>query len=227
VLTAVVAVVVLGGCGTPAPSADSTPQPLSFLPSADAYHSAIVATRALGTARITIDGTIPEAAGSSQVAATGVTVLGTGMGDLNWTTPAGDYRELVNNRGIYVTSNGTDWTQWMIEQPTATSAYVDPLRGLGVLQDVNRRGPQTLGNVPTTRYTGRLPLDAKRREDVSVWIDDFGHVIRVDRTVLDANGRQLGDISATMTDFGLQLDLSSPSGNVTLGATALPTDAAR
>lgn len=214
------ALLALTACGTPAPTSTTSAEPLSLLPSADPFHSAVVATRALGTARIVIDGSIRTSTGIAPVSAQGVTVLGSGMGDLNWITPQGSFRELVNSRGIYVTANGTDWTQWPVSDPTATSRYVDPLRGLGVLRDVSKEGTEVLDGVSTTRYTGWLPGDG--REDVTVWIDDSGHVIRVDRSAKDAKVNTPVTMTTTMEEFSLQLDLTSPSGNVTLGATTLP-----
>jgi hypothetical protein len=224
------------GCGTTATST-STPSGLTLLPSADAFHSAVVATRALGTARISVQGTRQEASGPATMRADGVSVLGNGMGDLTWTTPSGTYREIVNNKGIYGTTDGSAWTQWSLDDPTPTSGFVDPLRGLGVLREATLAGHEDLGSVPTTRYSGWLPLDQREaallgipaaedltdlREDVTVWIDDFGHVIRVDRSVAGRTGSPIVTTSSVMSEFSLQLDLTSPSGNVTLGTRALP-----
>jgi hypothetical protein len=235
------ALVALSGCGAPTSSStSSSAAALTLLPSADAFHSAVVATRALGTARIVVDVTRVAQTGNQTLTAGGVSVIGSGMGDLQWTTPDQSYRELVNNKGIFVTSTGAEWTQWTLDEPTPTSGFVDPLRGLGVLREVTITGREDLGPVSTLRYTGWLPVDAdeaaqlglaegdiptlgdRPREDVSVWIDDFGHVVRVDRAVKDTEGRPRLTSSTAMTEFSMLLDLTSPSRNVTLGARPLP-----
>ena len=218
--------VATAACGTSTSASTgstSSPAALTLLPSADPFHSAVVATRALGTARLAVRLTRQTPAGPVEQTGAGVSVLGQGRGDLRWTAPGTAYRELVNERAIYVTSDDRAWTQWSLDDPTATSAYVDPLRGLGVLHDVTAEPDQTIGGVLTTPYTGWLPRAAPAvREDVTAWIDGSGHVIQVDREATDATGQSLESSSTSMSDFSLLLDLSSPSHDVILGSKPVP-----
>ena len=230
------AVLALGACG--APAATGTPaSPLTLLPSADAFHSAVVATRSMGTARLTIEVTRPSAQGSPPSHAAGPTVLGPGWCDLRWQTPQGDFRELVNSRGIYVTRDDRQWTQFPVSPPTTTSGYANALRGLVVLNDITETDGESTGGVPATTYRGWLPIDSAEaaqlgltaserqvigpegREQVTAWVDDYGHVVRVDRSVADASGASVVAATTSMDDFSLMLDLASPSQNVVQGTT--------
>jgi len=217
----------LAGCGAPSPRASAPAEPLSLLPSADAFTSAVVATKSLGTARLTVDATHPEGARSAH--GEGVTVLGSGQGDMTWSVNGTTFRELVNARGIYVQAppQSGGWEQWPVTHVSQTSGLVDSLRGLGVLHDVVDEGSEQLGSVETTRYRGWLPLtkdesarlglggtpSADAREDVTVWIDSFGHAVRVDRHAsTDADSVSS---RTEFSDFSVLLNLTSPSHDVT------------
>lgn len=220
-------VLMLAACGSTQARPEATALPITLLPSADPFTSAIVATKALGTARLVVDVTHPG--GSAASHGEGVTVLGSGQGDVTWTDATTTYRELVNNRGVYVQEPPLTggWVQWPAGHISRTSGFADPLRGLGVLRDVTNTGPDTLGTVETTRYTGWLPLtsvEAARlgldgglapdsREQVTVWIDGFGHAVKVDR-----QAESTADSVTSRTDFSefsVLLNLSSPSHGVT------------
>jgi hypothetical protein len=161
---------------------------------------------------------------------------------VTWSSSAATYRELVNNRGIYVQAAPPDgtWEQRPVDAPTLSSGYVDALRDLGVLKGVVDEGIDPASGVPATRYAGWLPLDAREsallgltpsdvatipagadqpREDVTAWVDDFGHIVRVDRRVTNGSG-DLVRSTATLRDFSLLIDLTSPSDVVTATTTA-------
>jgi hypothetical protein len=223
--------VALCACGAPA-SGGSTSEPApSFLPSADAFTSAVVATKALGTARMALTVTRSTAGRTERATATGPTVFGTGLGDLTWSTGTDTFRELVNERGIYRQDEPPTgaWAQEPVGQPTGTSGYADSLRGLGVLRDVVDEGAESLDGVSTRRYRGWLPFDATEAallgvaptavvaptgdagagEVVTVWVDDFGHIVRVDRRA-PATGDVVVSSSTTFDDYSLLLDLNTP-----------------
>jgi hypothetical protein len=221
------AVLLLAGCGSGPAQSEATSQPLTLLPSADPFTSAIVATKALGTARLIVDVTHPD--GALDTRGEGVTVLGSGQGDVTWAAGPTTYRELVNNRGVYVQQPPSTggWEQWPAGHVSPTSGFVDSLRGLGVLREVTNAGPERLGTVDTTRHTGWLPLTSdeatrlglsgevapEAREDVTVWIDSFGHAVRVER-----HAESTDDAVTARTDFSefsVLLNLSSPSHDVT------------
>lgn len=218
---------VLAACGSGPPPSTASYGPISLLPSADPFTSAIVATKSLGTARLTVDVHHPDA--SRAVHGEGVTVLGSGQGDVTWSAADRTYRELVNARGLYVQAppQTGGWEQWPIGHISATSGYVDSLRGAGVLHDVRNEGTEQLGSVTTTRYRGWTPLtqdEATRlglaglpspdaREDVTVWIDDFDHAVRIDRHATTSTDEVT--VRTDYSDFSVLLNLTSPSHEVT------------
>ena len=224
-LAAALVTLLLSGCGDAAPRSDAPAQPLTLLPSADPFISAVVATKSLGTARLEIDAVHPD----STVHGEGVTVLGSGQGDVTWAGAAAPYRELLNSRGLYVQTPPASggWEQWPPGHVSTTSGFIDSLRGLGVLRDVVNEGSDQLGAVATTRYRGWLPLTADEasrlglsgtpapdaREEVTVWIDDFEHAIRVDRR----GATDLDSVTSRtdFSDFSVLLNLTSPSHGVT------------
>jgi hypothetical protein len=237
VAVAAVACLSLAACGGTASSQQSTDLELSLLPSADAFTSAVVATRSMGTAHESIDVQTAAPSRHDRRTGDGPTVLSSGWGDVTWTADGRRYRELVNDRGTYVQSDPPtgDWALQPVGGPTLTSGYLDSLRDLGVLRDVTNEGSDTTPGVPTTRYSGWLPLDATeaallglttadlatipeapnaRQERVTAWVDDFGHVIRVDRRVLGATA-DLVRSTTSLDEFSLLLDLSSPTDAVT------------
>jgi hypothetical protein len=244
--TAVVAAILLAvcgltSCGRSEVSSHSTPPALSLLPSADAFTSSVVATRAMGTARATFDVRTSAPSRTDDRRGAGAAVLSSGWGDVTWSSSADTYRELVNTRGIYVQADppAGRWEQRPLDAPTLTSGYVDALRDLGVLKEVADEGIDSASGVPATRYTGWLPLDAREsallgltaadlatipagadqpREGVTAWVDDFGHIVRVERRVTNGSG-DLVRSTATLSDFSLLIDLTSPSDVVTATTT--------
>jgi hypothetical protein len=235
-LAALLTAAALSSCGSVTP-VDST-QSLQLLPSADVFTSSVVATRALGTAQLTVDVRTAAPSRHDERTAVGPSVISSGWGDLTWSTATGGYREMVNSRGTYVQADPPDggWVQQPVGTPTSTSGFTDPLRGLGVLRDVSNEGSDQASGVTATRYTGWLPLDATEaalmglapqdvealadgtREIVTAWVDDFGHVVRVDREVA-GTGQPLVQSRTSMDDFSLSLDLTPPTGAVTASTT--------
>ena len=227
VLAAVMTALLLAGCGDPSPRPGASSGNLSLLPSADPFTSAIVATKSLGTARLTVDASHPQ--GTRSLHGAGVTVLGSGQGDVTWNADSRTYRELVNGRGVYVQEPPLTggWEQWPVTHVSQTSGFVDSLRGIGVLRDVRIDGSESLGEIPTTRYRGWLPLTVdealrlglagtpapEAREDVTVWVDDFGHAVRVDRYAATSDDEV--NARTDFSDFSILLDLTSPSHDVT------------
>jgi hypothetical protein len=227
VIAVVLTALLLAGCGDPSPRAGASSEPLSLLPSADAFTSAIVATKSLGTARLTVHATHPESGQSAH--GEGVTVFGSGQGDMTWSVGEATFRELVNARGIYVQvpPHSGGWEQWPVTHVSPTSGFADCLRGLSVLRDVQNEGPERLGPVETIRYRGWLPLTPDEsaqlglrgtpapdaREDVTVWIDSFGHAVRIDRHA--STSADTVDSRTEFSDYSVLLNLTSPSQDVT------------
>jgi hypothetical protein len=226
---------VLAACGTGSAHPSTLEPSPGFLPSADAFTSAVVATKALGTAHMDLDVTASSTGQLTHAAAAGPTVFGTGLGDLTWTTGTTTFRELVNERGIFRQDSPPNgpWVQQEAGQPTSTSGFADSLRGLGVMRDVTDEGADSLNGVATARYSGWIPLNATEaallgmptahlgspsdvgtaREALTVWVDGFGHIVRVDRRA-PATGDPLVASSVSFDDFAMLLDLNTPANVV-------------
>lgn len=130
---------------------------------------------------------------------------------------------------------------------TTTSGSASPLRGLGVAQNVVDEGTEKLGKVTATRYSGQLPLTPKELramglteaeissigdgwqgadEQVTVWIDPDGFIVKVDRAIdlPNAPGGPASVSSSTLLrNLGVALDVTSPSTNLVDSATASPS----
>lgn len=232
------AVLCATGCSAPAgsPAGPSAPDAVvAPMPSADEFVSAIVATRSMGTADVVVDVTEESASGTVRLQARGPAVLPRGRADLIW-TGQGTFRELVNDQAIFTQPDPPDgpWIRTPKEGSTRTSGFADVLRGLGVLKDVHLVGNETLGGVPTRRYLGWLPADAAElaglgltpsevdqyrsqspdgRVQVTVWLDSFDHVVRVDRD-LESSLVPGVHVSTVLSNFSVMLDLTSPRGDV-------------
>lgn len=148
------------------------------------------------------------------------------------------------------------WTQYVDAKSTSatggvatttTSGSASPLRGLGVAQDVVNQGTEQVGKVSATRYTGRLPLTPKELrgmgltedeitalgehwqgadENLTVWIDPDGFIVKVDRSIdlPNATGGPVSVTSSTtLRNLGVALDVTSPSTSLVDSASASPS----
>ncbi|MBK9738377.1 MAG: hypothetical protein IPO93_02405 [Actinobacteria bacterium] len=236
------AVLWLTGCGSaetePVATTPVTAPVIAPMPTANAFTSAIMATRSMGTATVEVDVTIEAPGRPVHLRADGGAVLTRGRGDLMWTSDSGTFREVVNDQAIFTQDRPPEgpWVRTPKESATTTSGFTDPLRGLGVLQDVTGGGPATEAGVATSRFLGWLPADdaeltglgltseqvAAHRRDrpdgrvgITVWLDPYEHVVRVDRQLPEAGPDAPGvDVSTRLTDFSVLLDLTSPRGSV-------------
>lgn len=241
VLVALVLSVGLAGCGARAGGPTSVPSLSSPTPTANEFIDSVLRTRDLGTALTTIGATITRGGRTTNLNGTGGVAFNVGYGDLTWQDDAGgSFRERSNGKGLFVQSDppGGPWTRYDGAGSTATGRLPDVLRGLGTLDDLVIEGTEDVGAVRATRYSGRTPVtevalgqlgfsagDAGRlaaaaageQIDVTVWVDQRGRVVRVDRSV-DLPGAD--PVSARVTtrlgDFSASLDLSPPpSASVT------------
>ena len=252
---AVACSVSLAACGTPRVDPDSAPSaPVVVLPTpaVNDFVSTVMRTRGLGTADLTVEVSTTTDEGTVRLSGTGPAGFSKGYGSLEWVTDDGEvFTELSNGKGLFVQVGGPAamWTHSPDAWSTPTSRLADPLRGIGTAIDVVDAGPTRLGEVDTVGYTARIPADPEslslmglsdeqiaslgdswRGEwiDVSVWVDERGRIIRVERTV-DLPRTPIGPVSATtvtdLADFSRTIDLEPPPSESVTEAPASTTPA--
>jgi hypothetical protein len=246
-ITVVLAAAVLGvtGCGTPrvAPTPSATPASvIPPTPSASQFVSAVTFTRALGTARMSVDVDSSIDGADDHRSGRGTVAIGQGMSSMTWTSGAGTTRELINDQGTFVQDDIPDglWSRLPEGESTPNHPFADPLHGLGGLLGITVEGPATLDGMPVTRYSGTLPADPTTLEDlglssqqvadlgtawagrpirVTAWADG-SRVLRVDRELdlPDTGGHATA--SVRLSDFGVLSDIAVPPSE---SVTVLPT----
>lgn len=232
--------VLLAGCGSqPGDSRASSAPPsvVSPTPSADDFVASVMRTRDLATADLDVTVTTDVGGVVRTLTGEGSSAVGKGYGDMLWTDADGAVtRELSNGQGLFVQIDVPDgtWIRLPDERATPTGRLVDPLRGLGGVAEVAEAGAEDLDGVATTRYTGTIPASPESLAllgfsdeelveigsdwqdgiiDVTVWIDERGRVVGLERS-LDLPEAAAGPVSAaTMTllsDFTTSIDLEPP-----------------
>lgn len=223
----------LAGCAAPT---SPTTAPLSTAPPtpvAGALATGLMRTKALGTATVSIDASADLIGVSRTMRATGAVGLDRGTGSLTWTLDDGStVRHLRTTKGLFVQGGepGDGWVLYADPGRVPEAAATDPLRGLGLLQDVSARptsaGTLVSGRLPATPDALRLvglsdpeiaslaPGWQGRSVAVEVGLDGSGRVVRVERAVRlpDGEARMRTDLG----DFRVPLNLTTPaSGSVT------------
>jgi hypothetical protein len=239
-----VAASTLVACGTPrvAPTSPAASEPISMMPTANDFVTALIRTRDLGTAKVEIDVTTTVGEVTRELAGTGAVATDPGFGNLTWTGDAGQTHEIINDIATYVQSEPPDgiWTKLAKGDRTPTTGFADPLSGLGTLALVTNEGADDIDGVPATRYTGTLQIDPNRMVDlglseaeiagigdawqgasmmVTAWVDAKGRVVHIDR-VAELIGQDAVpvrvEVSTALSDFSGGLDLENPpSASVT------------
>ena len=217
----------------PAPAtSQAIPSPsMSLLPSpsADPIRSALTATTARGTARVSLE-LLTAADGLER------TLLGEGIvdfarpaGDLNWSGAAGQSREVRTEEGFFVEVEPGQWLAVDPAMSTPTSDASVVLRGIADLRESAQVGSELIGGQPATRITGWLPATGnsgglgltapelavvdgspQARLQVTIWIDESGRIVQVLRTL-----QQAEPVAATslvqLSEFGVAAPISAPS----------------
>lgn len=220
------------GCTSPG-SRDRTPPPPT--PASSAYLDALEHTRSLGTASMVVDGRSQSGEASTRLTGTGAVAFYDGHGDMLWTSDGSAWRERSNGRGVFVQEAPPDGPWRRAESPSVTVALTDPLRGLGQVGTPVGLGPDVVEGEPTERYAGTAPatdeqltllgldpaalsiLAADRdalEVRITVWIDDGGRMLRIDRELVTSDGPApvTAMVTTRLSDFSRVIDLSTPPG---------------
>lgn len=220
---------------TPAPvtstigPASPSPSP-SPTPSASVITTAVTATSARGTARLTISVLTTVEGFDDEIEGAGVAALGSGDADLIWSSVVGQTHEIITKDTLYVQLEPPSgpWVAVPVEEWTPTAAAGRPLRGLGELEDARIDGTEILDGVETTRYTGSLDLVTQgeglglnaralqlaaaqpgARVMATVWIDGQGLIVQVMRTLV--GGADVAASTVTrLADFGTAAAIRAP-----------------
>lgn len=168
------------------------------------------------------------------LAGEGVVDFTTGNADVTWSDDNGVVVERRTSDGLFVHIDPPDgpWYELAEDDATPTTFSLDPLADLVDLQNPINEGAETLEGQATTRFVGTAPAagcldgagfsdeDRARIESatdvvcrVSVWIDDRGYIVRIDRLFgadLDANFRASSLRSTTLRDFGEPVMITTP-----------------
>lgn len=222
-----------GSTATPVPSSsEAVASPTMSLlpsPSADPILSALTATTARGTARVSLE-LLTAADGFER------TLLGEGIvdfarpaGDLKWSGAAGQSREVRTEEGFFVEVEPGQWLSVDPATSTPTSDTPAVLRGIADLREPRKVGSELIGGQSATRITGWLPAagnagglgltaveravvdgSPQARLQVTIWIDESGRIVQVLRTL-----EQTDPVAATslvrLSDFGVAAPISAPS----------------
>lgn len=222
----------LAGCAAPASPATAPLSTAPPTPVAGALATGLMRTKALGTATASIDASAALPGGSRTMQATGAVGVDRGTGSLTWTLGDGStVRHLRTAKGLFVQGGGPGgWVLYADPGRVPAAAATDPLRGLGLLQDVSARptssGTVVSGRLPATADSLRLvglsdpeiaalaPGWQGRPVEVEVGLDGSGRVVRVERRVRLPDGEAW--MRTDLGDFRVPLNLTTPaSGSVT------------
>jgi hypothetical protein len=195
--------------------------------------AALDATQTRGTA--TMEVLVLTTLGELEAAVEGVGVIdfNADAAEIAWSDEFGDVIERKTPDGLFVQLDPPDgsWFQFDSENSTPTSYALAPLTDLASVSDLQNEGTERIDGMDTTRLVGTTrPEDCISgagfsQEDelefgddvicgVSVWIDEEGLIVRVDRTfrATTATGVEARSVrSTTFTDFGSVINVSTPT----------------
>jgi hypothetical protein len=158
----------------------------------------------------------------------------TGNADVTWSDENGVVVERRTPDGLFVHIDPPDgpWYELAEDDATPTTFSLDPLADLADVQNPINEGAETLDGQATTRFVGTAPpagcLDGAGFSDedrariesstdvvcrVSVWIDERGYIIRIDRLFgadLGPDLRASSLRSTTLSDFGEPVKITTP-----------------
>ncbi len=223
-----------GPTNTPSSSSVAPALPsasLSMTPSATPLITAVSATNARGTARLTISVLSTVQGFSDEIEGEGLAILGSGDADIIWSSVVGQTHEIITANELFVQLEPPSgpWLSIPADEWTPTASAGRPLRGISEITDARLDGDEVLDGVATTRYVGSLDFAdhadglglngqalqlaeaaGSTRIEVTVWIDERGLIVQVMRTLIGG-----GDVSAStvtrLSEFGISAIVTPPT----------------
>jgi hypothetical protein len=195
--------------------------------------AALDATIARGAA--TMEVLVLTALGDLEAAVEGIGVIDftTGSAEVAWSDEFGDVIERKTADGLFAQLDPPDgsWFQFNSQNATPTSFALAPLTGLDSVSDISNEGPDRVDGIETVRLVGTTQADdclsgaGFSPEDelefgddvvcaVSVWVDEEGLIVRIDRTfsaTTSAGAEARSVRSTTFTDFGSIVTITTPT----------------
>jgi hypothetical protein len=227
ILPAIALIALLASCTQAPPpevAVEETPEPT--------VQSALEKTRAQGSAAMGI--LILTTLGEEEAAVDGEGVIdfASDAAEVIWSDELGDVIERRTPDGLYVQLDPPSggWFQFTEDNATPTSYALNPFTDLSAITDFVNEGTEQVNGLTATRFVGTSnPQDCIKGagfslEDeqefgdgvicgVSVWIDDDGLIIRIDRIFGATNtaGVEARSVrSTTFTDFGSAVRITTP-----------------
>jgi hypothetical protein len=222
----------LTACSSDANDAqETTPDPT---PTADVtLPAALDATQARGTA--TMEVLVLTTLGDLEAAVEGVGVIDfrTGAAEIAWSDEFGDVIERSTPDGLFVQLDppSGSWFQFDSDNATPTSFALAPLTDLATVTDLQNEGTERIDGMDTTRLVGTTQAEdcisgaGFSPEDelefggdvicgVSVWVDEEGLIVRIDRTfrATTSTGVEARSVrSTTFADFSSVVNVPTPT----------------
>lgn len=200
-------------------------------PSATPLTTAVSATNARGTARLTISILSTVQGFSDEIEGEGLAILGSGDADITWSSVVGQTREIIMANELFVQLEPPSgpWLSIPADEWTPTASAGRPLRGIGDITDARLDGVEVLDGIKTTRYVGFLDfadhadgLGLNRQAlqlaeaagsasvELTVWIDERGLIVQVMRTLVGGD-----DIAAStvtrLSELGISGTVTPPT----------------
>ena len=224
--TSLAALLLLSGCAVGDDAASSPTTPASAVVTID---RALERTRAAGSVELTVDLLTTVDGVDDAISGQGEVALDGGLGQMQWTSPAGPSVERRTADGVFVQVDPPNGAWLLAPEGTPTSGTMDPLRGLDELEGARNSGVEELSIGEAERFTGSLPAapyvqsmglnptaadavaaDDRASIDVTIWVDGDGMVRRIMRTLRTS----VPVAAATFTDlvdFGAVVDVPTPA----------------
>lgn len=165
----------LVACGSP--SADA---PVPGPPTPNPIVSAVTTSRSWGSATVVIDGAATVDGTTTTARGQGDVGLDKLVGLIRWSTPSGEFTELVNDQAVFRRVGDGLWTRTELRDGTDTSPLVDPLRGLSGAHVVSQTGTEDGGST----IEATLPVDTRSVASLAITPEDRARL--VDRAPADA-----------------------------------------
>lgn len=189
----------------------------------------------LGRGSATMEVLVLTTLGDLEAAVEGVGVIdfAADAAEVSWSDEFGGVIERKTPDGLFAQLDPPDgsWFQFDSQNATPTSYALAPLTDLDSVRDVANEGPDRVDGIETVRLVGTTrpedclsgagfsPEDELEFGDdvvcaVSVWVDEEGLIVRIDRTfaATTSTGTQARSVrSTTFTDFGSIVSVTTPT----------------